>query len=121
MDFYINSLRLNSGRQQGAIQYMITCNKCGRKNNDADKFCSKCGYKLQSGRKRLKKDSTLQGRRDMFHLKLEKEQRFTKDGEAWVYALFLLGAVVFFTYNKIYWPLYALTPAIALLAWFRKI
>lgn len=100
---------------------MITCNKCGQKNNDAAKVCSKCGYKLQSGRKRLECSASGCDHRDMFHLKLEKNQRFTKHAEAWIYALFLLGAVVFFTYNQIYWPLYALTPAIALLAWFRKI
>ncbi|WP_320005966.1 zinc ribbon domain-containing protein [Maridesulfovibrio sp.] len=100
---------------------MITCNKCGKKNNDAAKICSGCGFKLQSGRKRLESNAAEDDRRSMFHLKLEKKQRFTKHAEAWVYALFLLGAVVFFTYNKMYWPLYALTPAIALLAWFRKI
>ncbi len=57
----------------------------------------------------------------MFHLSLENSKMFSKHGEAWVYALFLLGAVIFFTYQRIYWPLYALTPLIALLAWFRKI
>ncbi|WP_319778725.1 zinc-ribbon domain-containing protein [Maridesulfovibrio sp.] len=100
---------------------MITCNKCGQKNNDTAKACSKCGYKLQSGHKRLENIAAAQERKNMFHLKLEKERRFAKHGEAWVYALFLLGAVIFFTYNQIYWPLYALTPVIALLAWFRKI
>ncbi|NDV25652.1 zinc-ribbon domain-containing protein [Desulfovibrio sp. JC010] len=100
---------------------MITCTKCGKKNDDAAKACSKCGYKLQSGRKRLESNVAAQDRRDMFRLKLEKEQRFAKHGEAWIYALFLLGAVIFFTYNKVYWPLYGLTPAVALLAWFRKI
>ena len=100
---------------------MITCNKCGKKNNNAAKECSKCGHKLQSGRKRSERNVSRQERSDMFHLKLERDKRFSKHGEAWVYSLFLLGAVIFFTYNQIYWPLYALTPAIALLAWFRKI
>lgn len=100
---------------------MITCTKCGKKNNNAAKVCSQCGHKLQSGHKKLESNLADQGKRDMFHLKMERERRFSKHGEAWVYSLFLLGAVIFFTYNKIYWPLYALTPAIALLAWFRKI
>ena len=100
---------------------MITCTKCGQKNNNAAKVCSKCGHKLQSGRKRLESEISQQERREMFHLKLEKNKRFSKHGEAWVYSLFLLGAVIFFTYYQIYWPLYALAPAIALLAWFRKI
>lgn len=101
---------------------MITCNKCGQKNNNAAKTCSSCGHKLQSGRKRANGDSTSAGgKSDMFHLNLEKSSMFSKHGEAWVYALFLLGAVIFFTYHKIYWPLYALTPLVALLAWLRKI
>jgi len=87
---------------------MITCNKCGRKNNNAAKTCSKCGHKLQSGRNRSERNTVRQERSDMFHLKLERGKLFSKHGEAWVYSLFLLGAVIFFTYNQIYWPLYAL-------------
>lgn len=100
---------------------MITCNKCGQKNDDLAKTCSSCGHKLQSGQKKGNGFSRDGGNAEMFHLTLEKNSMFSKHAEAWVYALFLLGAVIFFTYNRIYWPLYALTPLIALLAWFRKI
>ncbi|WP_027177193.1 zinc ribbon domain-containing protein [Maridesulfovibrio hydrothermalis] len=100
---------------------MITCNKCGKKNNNAAKYCSGCGHKLQSGRHRADDRSGPGGSADMFKITLEKPDIYSKHGEAWVYALFLLGAVIFFTYHRLYWPLYAITPVIALLAWFRKI
>ncbi|WP_432735394.1 zinc-ribbon domain-containing protein [Maridesulfovibrio sp. FT414] len=100
---------------------MITCNKCGNKNNDAAKICESCGHKLQSGRKKMNGYSGSGGSSDMFHISFEKNNMFSKHGEAWIYALFLLGAVIFFTYHRVYWPLYALTPLIALLAWLRKI
>ncbi|WP_027721629.1 zinc ribbon domain-containing protein [Maridesulfovibrio zosterae] len=100
---------------------MITCNKCGKKNNDAAKTCLGCGHKLQSGKTRDQNISTSGGSEDLFRISLERTSMYAKHGEAWVYAIFLLGAVIFFTYNKIYWPLYAITPLVAILAWFRKI
>jgi len=64
-----------------------------KKNNNAAKSCSGCGHKLQSGRKRTNDTSSPGGSSDMFHLSLENSKMFSKHGEAWVYALFLLGAV----------------------------
>ncbi|WP_320170735.1 zinc-ribbon domain-containing protein [Maridesulfovibrio sp.] len=101
---------------------MITCNKCGQKNSDNSHVCQACGHKLQSNRNMLNGASgSGNGKSDMFHISLEKNTMFSKHAEAWVYAIFLMGAVIFFTYHRVYWPLYALTPSVALLAWFRKI
>lgn len=101
---------------------MITCNKCGTSNPNKNKFCSKCGHKLQSG---LIRADGLRDHKNIgksrFHLNLERPQIYSKHGEAWVYALFLLASVFYFTHEQIYWPLYVLTPLVAFLAWIRKL
>ncbi len=101
---------------------MITCTRCGKKNRDFEQNCSKCSHKLQSGFARIGDPSlSTKKNKDLFNLSLKNSHDYTKEGEAWVYSLFLLAAVVFFTYQQVYWPLYVLTPLVGLVAWFRKI
>ncbi|MBI9111837.1 zinc-ribbon domain-containing protein [Maridesulfovibrio ferrireducens] len=101
---------------------MITCTRCGKKNEDSSPTCRQCGHKLQSGFARFNGASlSSKKNRDSLNISFENSDIYAKHGEAWIYALFLLAAVVFFTYQQVYWPLYILTPAVAILAWFRKI
>ena len=101
---------------------MITCTRCGNKNNDNSQNCEKCGHKLQSGFARFNGSPLSSSKdHDQFNITFEHADIFAKHGEAWVYALFLLAAVVFFTYQQVYWPLYILTPMVAILAWLRKL
>ncbi|WP_084407471.1 zinc-ribbon domain-containing protein [Maridesulfovibrio bastinii] len=100
---------------------MITCTKCGNENPESSRYCSKCGNKLQSGFIRVNRNIDQNSDLSRFKLNLERPQIYQKHGEAWVYALFLLAAVFYFTYKQVYWPLYVITPLIALLAWLRKL
>lgn len=99
---------------------MITCTKCGKQNPESSKYCGQCGNKLQSGFRRIEREEN-KSEELRFKLNLERPQIYSKHGEAWVYAIFLLASVFYFTHKQIYWPLYILTPLTAFLAWIRKL
>lgn len=102
----------------------MICNKCGSENPDDERFCVRCGHKLQSSRREdesPRSDSHWDRMPDL-HL----EPRFPKETlnkfiEAWVYILLLGGATGVAVWKGVYWPLYAIIPLVALIAWLRKV
>jgi len=107
---------------------MIVCNKCGQSNVDEERLCRSCGHKLQSLRGQTGENgdgavppASLADERIGYRDLLGQEGYFRKHLEAWICLAALGGAAVACVLYDTLWPLGAAIPAVALLAWLRKL
>ena len=102
----------------------MICPKCGTPNADDALTCARCGHKLQSRRKTAQAESASPeagGDIGFWQEPRPKKHHFGRYVESWIYALILLGAVFWFVFEELYWPLYVICPVVGLWAWFRRL
>ncbi|MDD4952146.1 MAG: zinc-ribbon domain-containing protein [Desulfovibrionaceae bacterium] len=103
---------------------MIRCTKCGTQNNDDDRFCCKCGQKLQSERR---PPSSKQAGEVRFLEKLSivnllaGRAMLKKCLETWIYCLAVLFAALYSVFLRSWLPLVLGVAVVGLVAWLRKI
>ncbi|QGY41939.1 zinc-ribbon domain-containing protein [Pseudodesulfovibrio cashew] len=102
----------------------MICTGCGQQNQDGERFCQKCGKKLQSSRRMAASDDNSSAPLPRFtHHGLPEDRwlTFRRLVEAWGYlgVLAVVAAVCFF--QKTWWPLYPAVVVLGLLLWFRRI
>ncbi|EPR43607.1 Zinc-ribbon domain containing protein [Desulfovibrio sp. X2] len=122
---------------------MIVCTRCGRDNPDDARICGQCGHKLQSGRQWGASDGRPGGLRpedgdpdDFFDDEGESGLAdesipyrdlvgrggvFRKHLEAWAYLAILGAAAGAALHYMTLVPIWCALPAVALLAWLRRL
>ena len=103
---------------------MIICTGCGKKNDDASRFCEQCGRKLQSSYKPAAPSdgpspflAPFTGRGADGELRLALGRMI----EAWIYVLALTGTAAACAWFDVWWPLYPAVAVVGLAAWLRKV
>lgn len=106
----------------------MRCNKCGEENPDAARFCTVCGHKLQSDHHPGAESPESSAPETPSTRPLLDFQGWTRPGrglgpylEACIYAVILIGAVVWCLADQITWPLYPILAILALVAWLRRL
>lgn len=101
----------------------MICTSCGLENSDDERFCNRCGRKLQSSFTIPDMDGEEDGPA-ITRLRLEMQGldrlAIAKFLEAWAYALALLLITLWCGRNGVYWPLYVIVPALGLMLWRRR-
>ncbi|EGJ49980.1 zinc ribbon domain-containing protein [Desulfocurvibacter africanus] len=101
----------------------MICTSCGLENSDDQRFCNRCGRKLQSSFTIPDMDGEEEGpavtrlRLEMLGLSRLAIGKFL---EAWAYALALLAVTLWCGRNELYWPLYVIVPVLGLMLWRRR-
>ncbi|MBG0791753.1 MAG: zinc ribbon domain-containing protein [Desulfovibrionaceae bacterium] len=104
---------------------MITCTKCGEKNSDDTRFCTRCGWKLQSSQRghpagEIPADRPLTPFRHQ-GMPADVQRDLKRLIEASAYAVILAGVAVACWWQHLWWPLYPTVGALALLVFFRRL
>lgn len=112
-------------RAGGDNRPVITCTRCGEKNSDDTRFCTRCNRKLQSSLRAAPADTRpgdepLEGFRhrgvpDDVWLAVRRMI------EAWAYLLILAGVGAACWWYRTWWPLYPTVGLLGLLIWLRRI
>ena len=104
---------------------MITCTKCGEKNSDDTRFCTRCNRKLQSSfRSGNAEDSPVDEPLEAFrHLGMRGTawHELKRMFEAWAYVILLAGVVGGCYWFRTWWPIYPTVAVLALLIFFRRV
>lgn len=104
---------------------MITCTKCGEKNSDDTRFCTRCNWKLQSSRQEAADNETPADRPlSAFRhqgIPVDVRRDLLRLIEASGYALVLAGVAGACWWYRVWWPLYPAVAVLALLVFLRRL
>ena len=104
---------------------MITCTKCGEKNSDDTRFCTRCNHKLQSSlRGAPAEESPVDEPLGSFEhqgMPADAWRDLKRLAEAWAYLLLLAGVGAGCWWYRTWWPLYPTVGLLALLIYFRRV
>lgn len=115
---------LDRSQLKGNKYGVITCTKCGTRNEDEARFCSKCNKKLQSSRQPYVPEEPSPAPLSRFTpqgLPPDQWRSFRRLLEAWVYLAVLIAVAGGCLYYETWWPLYPAVGVLVLLLRFRRI
>jgi hypothetical protein len=115
---------LDRSLRKGNKYRVIICTRCGKKNDDENRFCEQCGKKLQSSRRTtVLPDQSTSPLERFTHPGVSDDSRSALNRmlEAWGYVLLLGGVAGACAWFDTWWPLYPAVALIALIARLRKI
>ena len=100
----------------------VICTRCGQRNDDAERACTKCGRKLQSFFT-VPDYGPAEDETDGLRLEFRSfNGRFLRQClEAWALLLVVLGVAAYGAATGDWLPMYVALPLAAALAWFRGV
>lgn len=103
---------------------MILCTGCGTRNQDENRFCAKCGRKLQSDYKPSDFDSDTGGPLPPFRhngVAPDLKNDLKRMIEAWCYVVLLGGVAAGCYFYGEWWPMYPALLVLGAIVWLRGI